>query len=129
MAEGQEAQAGKVVMVIDDARTIRDAAESFLKPAGHRVVLAENGWDALAKIWDERPDLIFVDVNMPRLDGYETCQLIKQNEELGDIPLVMLSAQDGIFDKAKGLLSGATEYLVKPFSRATLLDAVKRHAR
>ncbi len=118
---------GAKVMVIDDSNTIRRSAEIFLQQAGCEVILAEDGFDALAKIADHRPDLIFVDIMMPRLDGYQTCALIKKNSRYRDTPVIMLSSKDGLFDRARGRLVGSDEYLTKPFSKDALLAAVKRH--
>lgn len=116
-----------IVMVVDDSNTIRKSAEIFLKQAGYSVVLVNNGFDALAQVFDTRPDIIFVDIMMPRLDGYQTCQLIKKNDEFKTIPIVMLSSKDGLFDKAKGRIVGSNQYLTKPFSKEALLDAVRAH--
>jgi twitching motility two-component system response regulator PilG len=117
------------VMVIDDSNTIRKSAELFLAEAGCRVLLAEDGFDALAKIADHAPDLVFCDILMPRLDGYQTCALIKKNPRFGQTPVVMLSSKDGLFDRARGRLAGSDEFLTKPFTRDTLLGAVAAHAR
>jgi twitching motility two-component system response regulator PilG len=118
---------GAKVMVIDDSNTIRRSAEIFLLKAGCEVILAEDGFDALAKIADHQPEVIFVDIMMPRLDGYQTCALIKKNPRLREIPVIMLSSKDGLFDRARGRLVGSDEYLTKPFSKDTLLEAVRRH--
>jgi twitching motility two-component system response regulator PilG len=116
------------VMVIDDSNTIRRSAEIFLKQAGCEVVLAEDGFDALAKIVEHRPDVIFCDIMMPRLDGFQTCALIKRNPRYSAIPDIRLSAKDGLFDRARGSIVGADEYLTKPFTRDGLLQAVRQHA-
>jgi twitching motility two-component system response regulator PilG len=116
------------VMVIDDSNTIRRSAEIFLRQAGHEVILAEDGFDALAKIADHHPDVIFVDIMMPRLDGYQTCALIKKNPRFRDTPVIMLSSKDGLFDRARGRLVGSDEYLTKPFTKDALLEAVHRQA-
>ncbi len=116
------------VMVIDDSKTIRRTAETLLNKVGCNVLTAEDGFDALAKIADNRPDIIFVDIMMPRLDGYQTCALIKNNDEFSSIPVVMLSSKDGLFDKAKGRIVGSDEYLTKPFSKAELLSAIDSYA-
>lgn len=113
------------VMVIDDSNTIRRSAEIFLK--GYTVVLVEDGFAALSEIFDARPDIIFVDILMPRLDGYQTCQLIKKYPEFSNVPIVMLSSKDGLFDKARGRIVGADEYLTKPFTKDGLLGAVRKH--
>ena len=119
---------GIKVMVIDDSNTIRRSAEIFLAQAGCHVVLAEDGFDALAKIADHAPDLIFVDIMMPRLDGYQTCSLIKKNARLKSTPVIMLSSKDGLFDRARGRLAGSDEYLTKPFTKESLLRSVAAHA-
>ncbi len=119
--------AGTKVMVIDDSNTIRRSAEIFLLQAGCEVILAEDGFDALAKIADHQPQVIFVDIMMPRLDGYQTCALIKKNVRLRETPVIMLSSKDGLFDRARGRLVGSNEYLTKPFSKNSLLEAVRRH--
>ena len=118
---------GVRVMVIDDSNTIRRSAEIFLMQAGCQVILAENGFDALAKIADHQPDLIFVDIMMPRLDGYQTCALIKNNQLFKGTPVIMLSSKDGLFDKARGRIVGSEQYLTKPFTREELLDAIRKH--
>ncbi|GAA5524312.1 protein PatA [Microbulbifer aestuariivivens] len=117
------------VMVIDDSKTIRRTAETLLQKAGCTVVTATDGFDALAKIADSRPDIIFVDIMMPRLDGYQTCALIKNNSEFRSTPVIMLSSKDGLFDKAKGRVVGCDQYLTKPFSKSELLDAISAHAK
>ena len=116
---------GVRVMVIDDSNTIRRSAEIFLMQAGCQVILAENGFDALAKIADHQPDLIFVDIMMPRLDGYQTCALIKNNQMFKGTPVIMLSSKDGLFDKARGRIVGSDQYLTKPFTRDELLAAIR----
>ncbi len=118
---------GARVMVIDDSNTIRRSAEIFLMQAGCQVILAENGFDALAKIADHQPDLIFVDIMMPRLDGYQTCSLIKKNGRHRATPVIMLSSKDSLFDRARGRMVGSDEYLTKPFSKDSLLKAVMTH--
>lgn len=122
-------QAGTRVMVIDDSNTIRRSAEIFLLKAGCQVVLAEDGFDALAKIADHQPDIIFVDIMMPRLDGYQTCALIKKNAKFKETPVVMLSSKDGLFDRARGRMVGSDEYLTKPFTKDSLLEAVGKHTK
>jgi twitching motility two-component system response regulator PilG len=114
------------VLVVDDSNTIRRSAEIFLKQGGHEVLLAEDGFDALSKVNDYRPDLIFCDILMPRLDGYQTCAIIKRNVKFADVPVVMLSSKDGVFDKARGRMAGAQDYLTKPFSKEQLLQAVQQ---
>jgi twitching motility two-component system response regulator PilG len=118
---------GVRVMVIDDSNTIRRSAEIFLMQAGCQVILAENGFDALAKIADHQPDLIFVDIMMPRLDGYQTCALIKKSAKHRAIPVIMLSSKDSLFDRARGRMVGSDEYLTKPFTKESLLKAVEMH--
>jgi twitching motility two-component system response regulator PilG len=120
---------GVKVMVIDDSNTIRRSAEIFLVQAGYQVVLAEDGFDALSKISDHHPQVIFCDIMMPRLDGYQTCALIKKNPRFAATPVVMLSSRDGLFDRARGRMVGSDEYLTKPFTKDSLLQAVSRHAR
>jgi twitching motility two-component system response regulator PilG len=115
-------------MVIDDSNTIRRSAEIFLVQSGCTVILAEDGFDALAKITDHQPDIIFCDILMPRLDGYQTCALIKKNARFSDTPVVMLSSKDGLFDRARGRMVGSDEYLTKPFTRESLLKTVGDHA-
>ncbi|MGB8855961.1 MAG: response regulator [Burkholderiales bacterium] len=114
-------------MVIDDSNTIRRSAEIFLLQAGCQVVLAEDGFDALAKITDHQPDLIFVDIMMPRLDGYQTCALIKKHSKYRTTPVIMLSSKDSVFDRARGRMVGSDEYLTKPFTKESLLRAVQDH--
>ena len=114
------------VLVVDDSNTIRRSAEIFLKQGGHEVLLAEDGFDALAKINDYQPDLVFCYILMPRLDGYQTCAIIKRNNRFADIPVVMLSSKDGVFDKARGRMVGSQEYLTKPFTKDQLLQAVQQ---
>jgi twitching motility two-component system response regulator PilG len=121
--------AGAKVMVIDDSNTIRRSAEIFLLQAGCTVILAEDGFDALAKITDHQPDLIFVDIMMPRLDGYQTCALIKKNTRFHQTPVVMLSSKDGLFDRARGRMVGSDQYLTKPFTKESLLKAVGTHVK
>ena len=116
------------VMVIDDSKTIRRTAETLLKKVGCTVVTATDGFDALAKIADSRPDIIFVDIMMPRLDGYQTCALIKNNKTFKDTPVIMLSSKDSIFDRARGRIVGSTQYLTKPFTKEDLLKAIEEYA-
>ena len=119
---------GIKVMIIDDSNTIRRSAEIFLVQAGCRVVLAEDGFDALAKIADHEPDVIFCDIMMPRLDGYQTCALIKKNPRFSATPLIMLSSKDGLFDRARGRMVGSDQYLTKPFTKDSLLQTVASFA-
>ena len=112
------------VMVIDDSNTIRRSAEIFLVQAGCQVVLAEDGFDALAKIADHQPRVIFCDIMMPRLDGYQTCSLIKKNPRFKATPVIMLSSKDGLFDRARGRMVGSDQYLTKPFTKDSLLQTV-----
>jgi twitching motility two-component system response regulator PilG len=118
---------GLRVMVIDDSKTIRRTAETLLKREGAEVVTATDGFEALAKIADQRPQIIFVDIMMPRLDGYQTCALIKNNQVFKHTPVIMLSSKDGLFDKARGRIVGSEQYLTKPFTREELLDAIRTH--
>ena len=120
--------AGIKVMVIDDSNTIRRSAEIFLKQAGCEVFLAEDGFDALSKIADHAPAIIFCDIMMPRLDGYQTCSLIKKNPKFSATPVVMLSSKDGLFDRARGRMVGSDEYLTKPFTKDSLLKTVGTHS-
>jgi twitching motility two-component system response regulator PilG len=115
---------GVKVVLIDDSNTIRRSGEIFLSQAGCQVVLAEDGFDGLSKVVDTKPDVVFVDVMMPRLDGYQTCALIKNNPEFKNTPVVMLTSKDSLFDRARGKLVGSDQYLTKPFSKKSLIDAV-----
>jgi twitching motility two-component system response regulator PilG len=117
------------VMVIDDSNTIRRSAEIFLKNAGYAVILAEDGFDALSKIADQHPQIIFIDIMMPRLDGYQTCSLIKRNDRFKSTPVIMLSSKDGLFDRARGRMAGSDEYLTKPFTQETLVAAVNEYVK
>ena len=117
------------VLVIDDSNTIRRSAEMFLRQAGFEVILAEDGFDALAKISDHQPRVIFVDIMMPRLDGYQTCALIKQNPKLKATPVIMLSSKDGVFDRARGRLAGSDRYLTKPFTKEALINTVNEYLK
>jgi twitching motility two-component system response regulator PilG len=119
------APARRKVLVIDDSSTIRRTAEIFLSQAGCQVLLAEDGFEALAKVGDMHPDLIFCDILMPRLDGYQTCSLIKKSPRFHAIPVIMLSSRDGVFDRSRGRLVGAQDHLAKPFTREALLQAVE----
>lgn len=120
--------AGIRVMVIDDSKTIRRTAESLLQKAGCEVITATDGFEALAKIADHKPDIIFVDIMMPRLDGYQTCALIKHNQMFRHTPVIMLSSKDGLFDRARGRIVGSEQYLTKPFAKEELLAAIRTHA-
>jgi len=120
---------GLKVMVIDDSKTIRRTAETLLQKAGCTVITAVDGFDALSKIADTNPDIIFVDIMMPRLDGYQTCALIKNNSAFKSTPVIMLSSKDGLFDKAKGRIVGSDEYLTKPFSKEELFEAIRQHVK
>ena len=120
------AAAATRVLVIDDSNTIRRSAEIFLKQGGHEVLLAEDGFDALAKVNDHSPQLIFCDILMPRLDGYQTCAIIKRNPRFAKVPVIMLSSKDGLFDKARGRMVGSEDYLTKPFTKEQLLRAVQQ---
>jgi len=127
--EAERDQSITRVLVIDDSNTIRRSAEIFLKQGGCEVVLAEDGFDALAKVSDHRPDLIFCDILMPRLDGYQTCAIIKRNPQYAGVPVIMLSSKDGLFDKARGRMVGSEDYLTKPFTKDQLLQVVQQHRR
>ena len=122
-----EQPAGIKIMVIDDSSTIRRSAQIFLSQAGYQVVLAEDGFDALAKISDHQPALIFCDILMPRLDGYQTCALIKKSAKFHATPVLMLSSKDGLFDRARGTMVGSAAYLTKPFTKDSLLSAVRQY--
>ena len=115
---------GLKILVIDDSKTIRRTAETLLTKEGCQVFTAIDGFDALSKIADHQPDLIFVDIMMPRLDGYETCSLIKHNKTFKDTPVIMLSSKDGLFDRARGRIVGSEQYLTKPFTKDELLGAI-----
>jgi twitching motility two-component system response regulator PilG len=121
----EEELQGVKVLVIDDSKTIRRSAENLLAKVGCDVITATDGFDALAKIADSRPEIIFVDIMMPRLDGYQTCALIKNNAEFKATPVVMLSSKDGLFDRAKGRIVGSDQYITKPFSKDDLLQTIR----
>ena len=120
---------GVKVMVIDDSQTIRRTAETLLTKEGYTVVTAADGFEALAKVADHQPDIIFIDIMMPRLDGYQACALIKSNARYKSTPVIMLSSKDGLFDRARGRIVGSDEYLTKPFTRDELLGAVRAHVK
>lgn len=122
-------RAGVTVLVIDDSNTIRRSAELFLSQAGYDVILAEDGFAALTKVAQHNPDVIFVDIMMPRLDGYQACALIKRSQKFHSTPVIMLSSKDGVFDRARGRLVGSDEYLTKPFTRDDLVNAVQQHTK
>lgn len=129
-SENNEASAGSKklrILVVDDSATIRRSAETMLSNEGCEVFTAENGFEALSKITRHQPNLIFVDIMMPRLDGYQTCAIIKNNTEFRNTPVVMLTSKDGLFDMARGRVVGSDQYLTKPFTREELLGAVKKH--
>ena len=115
---------GLKILVVDDSKTIRRTAETLLSKEGCQVFTAIDGFDALSKIADHQPDLIFVDIMMPRLDGYETCSLIKHNKTFRETPVIMLSSKDGLFDRARGRIVGSEQYLTKPFTKDELLGAI-----
>ncbi|RTL33898.1 MAG: response regulator [Burkholderiales bacterium] len=127
-AENPEVRVATKVLVIDDSNTIRRSAEIFLKQGGYEVVLAEDGFDALSKVNDHNPDVIFCDILMPRLDGYQTCAIIKRNPRFTNTPVIMLSSKDGLFDKARGRMVGSQDYLTKPFTKDQLLQAVAQYS-
>ena len=118
---------GLKVMVIDDSKTIRRTAENLLKKEGCEVVTSVDGFEALSKIAETKPDIIFVDIMMPRLDGYQTCALIKHNQKFSNTPVIMLSSKDGLFDRARGRIVGSEQYLTKPFTKEELLGAIEQH--
>lgn len=126
--ENPEQRGPKRVLVIDDSNTIRRSAEIFLKQGGYEVVLAEDGFDALSKVNDHNPDVIFCDILMPRLDGYQTCAIIKRNPRFANTPVIMLSSKDGLFDKARGRMVGSQDYLTKPFTKDQLLQTVAQYS-
>jgi twitching motility two-component system response regulator PilG len=128
LATNQSARlAGLKVLVIDDSKTIRRTAETLLSKEGCEVYTAVDGFDALSKIADHQPDIVFVDIMMPRLDGYQTCSLIKHNKVFRSIPVIMLSSKDGLFDRARGRIVGSEHYLTKPFTKDELLNAIETH--
>jgi twitching motility two-component system response regulator PilG len=118
---------GIKVMVIDDSKTIRRTAETLLKKAGCEVITATDGFEALSKITDQNPDVIFIDIMMPRLDGYQTCALIKNNHLYKNTPVILLTSKDGLFDRARGRIVGSDQYLTKPFTKDELLNAISEH--
>jgi twitching motility two-component system response regulator PilG len=115
------------VMIIDDSNTIRRTAEALLKKAGYEVLTASDGFEAMSMITDHNPDIIFVDIMMPRLDGYQTCQLIKNNKKFRDTPVIMLSSKDGLFDRARGRIAGSEEHVNKPFTQEELIDVINKY--
>jgi twitching motility two-component system response regulator PilG len=125
---GSSADSGLRILVVDDSATIRRSAESMLTTEGYDVVTAENGFEALSKVARHNPDLIFVDIMMPRLDGYQTCAIIKNNTQYRSTPVIMLTSKDGLFDQARGRVVGSDLYLTKPFTKEELLAAVQQHA-
>lgn len=127
MSDASEIDGGIKVLVVDDSQTIRRSAETLLTREGYTVVTAGDGFEALAKVADHEPDLIFLDIMMPRLDGYQACALIKANPRYASTPVIMLSSKDGLFDRARGRIVGCDEYLTKPFTRDELIGAVKQH--
>ena len=127
MSENGSTIEGTKVMVIDDSKTIRRTAETLLKKAGCNVITATDGFEALSKITDNQPDIIFIDIMMPRLDGYQTCALIKRNQNYKNTPVILLTSKDGLFDRARGRIVGSDQYLTKPFTKDELLGAIKEH--
>ena len=115
------------IMVIDDSSTIRKTAETLLKRAGFEVITAADGFEAMSVVADQHPDIIFIDIMMPRLDGYQTCALIKNNKQFGSIPIVMLSSKDGLFDRARGKLAGSEQHIHKPFTQDDLVSAINKY--
>lgn len=128
-ASHDSAPAAPKVMVIDDSQTIRRTAETLLVKEGYTVITAADGFEALSKIADQKPDLIFIDIMMPRLDGYQACALIKNNVHFASTPVIMLSSKDGLFDRARGRIVGSDEYLTKPFTKDELIGAVRAHLK
>jgi twitching motility two-component system response regulator PilG len=126
-AEGGGSLAGLKIAVVDDSKTIRRTAETLLRKEGCEVVTASDGFEALSKLAADQPDIIFIDIMMPRLDGYQTCALIKRNQRFRDTPVIMLSSKDGLFDRARSRIVGSDQHLVKPFTSEDLLNAIKRH--
>lgn len=126
-APGAEGARGIKIMVIDDSKTIRRTAETLLKKEGFEVIVATDGFEALSMVADHKPDLIFLDIMMPRLDGYQTCALIKHHRVFKHTPVVMLSSKDGLFDRARGRVVGSDNYITKPFTREELLGAIEKH--
>jgi twitching motility two-component system response regulator PilG len=119
---------GLKIMLVDDSKTILRSAEMFLaEKKGCQVITAEDGFESLSLISKDRPDIIFMDIMMPKLDGYQTCALIKSNEEYADIPVIMLSSKHNLFDMARGRLSGSEKYLTKPFTHDDLIGAIVSH--
>lgn len=129
MASEENGLNGLKVLVIDDSKTIRRTAETLLKKAGCEVLTAVDGFEALSTIADHKPDIIFVDIMMPRLDGYQTCALIKHNDSFKNTPVIMLSSKDGLFDRARGRIVGSEQYLTKPFTKDELLGAIEKHVK
>lgn len=117
------------VLVVDDSNTIRKSAEMFLKKAGFEVACIEDGFDALTKIDDENPDLVFIDVIMPKIDGLQACQIIKRNPKFKETPIIFLSSKDSEFDKARGLMMGASDYLTKPFTKEGIIEMVNKYVK
>ena len=131
MVDGDQSRSlnGLKVLVVDDSKTIRRTAETLLSKEGCEVFTAVDGFDALSKVADHHPDIIFVDIMMPRLDGYQTCALIKHNKVFRTTPVIMLSSKDGLFDRARGRIVGSEQYLTKPFTRDELLSAIENHVK
>jgi len=127
VSDSKDDLTGTKVMVIDDSKTIRRTAETLLKKAGCEVVTATDGFEALSKITDNQPDIIFIDIMMPRLDGYQTCALIKRNQNYKSTPVILLTSKDGLFDRARGRIVGSDQYLTKPFTKEELLGAIKEY--
>lgn len=118
---------GLKIMIVDDSKTVRASAESIIKDLGYEVVVSENGYEAISKIVDHKPNLIFLDIMMPKLDGYQTCALVKHNHDYRDIPIIMLSSKDGVYDKAKAKVVGANDYITKPFTADDFISAIKKY--
>jgi twitching motility two-component system response regulator PilG len=126
-AKNQTGFSDLTVMIIDDSKTTRRSAENLLTREGCTVITAVDGFEALAKIAEHKPDIIFVDITMPRLDGYQTCALIKHNRVFHSTPVILLSSKNSIFDKARGKIVGSERYLTKPFTRDDLLGAIRAY--
>lgn len=127
MSTAHTEQGNFKIMVVDDSKTVRKAAEEHLHQLGYKVVVSENGYDALSKIVDLKPDLIFLDIMMPKLDGYQTCALVKHNHDYKEIPIIMLSSKDGVYDKAKARVVGANDYITKPFTAQDLISTINKY--
>ncbi len=117
----------RTVLLVDDSKTVRQSAQACLESEGYRVLTAADGFEAVAMVVEHQPALVLADIMMPRLDGYQICALIKNNTEFRNVPIVILSSRDGLFDKARGRMVGSDDHLSKPFTSESLLAAVRRH--